>query len=350
MHIVLHIGPHKTGTSYIQKECAERRHELSAVGVMYPQHWNSWLHGHTGLYHQLRQGHYAFFNSNYDKFIVDVLADTKVVLFSNENLEDLDERGVAVLANKFKQNDTKVLYYIRNWKSLLRSTFQESVKHGSRETLAEYAFRHTTAPRASPVFNYNIVLDKYAKEFGKENIVVRVYDNVVGSGLDIFEDVLSLALEAPPAVKGRGYFENPSLTPVETEIVRLLNAAAFAEDGREPGIGVREAYFEIRRSMLNERAELAERCKPYARSFSTDEFMSEFPAIEEELLSKYEITGPRAPGGLFGEQNAGSVEYLSTDFLLDRRCRELIDMIREIVRNQLKERLAPAARSSKQAL
>jgi hypothetical protein len=34
--LLLHIGPQKTGSTYIQKYCFENRHHLLSLGVNYP--------------------------------------------------------------------------------------------------------------------------------------------------------------------------------------------------------------------------------------------------------------------------------------------------------------------------
>lgn len=328
MKFIIHIGPHKTGTSYIQKECADRRQELLANGVYYPKDWNTWLDGHTGLYHQLRQRHFDFFKQNFAKFAATIEPQHKVVLFSNENLEDLDQDGIEVLSQCFRPGDAKIVYYARKWPRLLNSTWQEAVKHGSAMTLPEFCFQEAVNPRKSNILNYNIVLSKYASVFGADNIIVRSYDNVLEGGGDVFEDILTVTIGEPSAIRGRRYVENKSFELLDIEIVRLLNAVAFGDRNKNPSPIVRESYTQLKSALQALIAELEWIARPYRKAMTVNNFLENFAAIERELLEQYKHVGPTDLNGrLFADLGQAEFEYYSADFLIEPRAVSIVQHV-----------------------
>jgi hypothetical protein len=329
--VFIHIGPHKTGTTYIQRECAERRQELLDIGIFYPKTWNNFLFGHTGIYHQLRQKHFEHFRQTYEKMIEETPSASLSILLSNENLEDLEEDGIRALAKNFSAHDVKIVYHVREWTALLTSTWQENVKHGSRDTLAEYAYSHCVSPATSPMFNYNLVIDRYASTFGAENIIIRVYDNILAAQGDLLEDLLDVIHGPGTALKGRGQRINASLIPMETEIVRLLNVMTKSQFDRNPGVDTRTAYFAVRPTLAAEREELSRRCARVIKEFPTHDFPLAFGRVEKELMLKYKNLGPGVEGRIFVEQKSKPVRFLSTDFLLDDECRAIFMKVAERV-------------------
>lgn len=327
MRYIIHIGPHKTGTSYIQKECAQRRNELRECGIYYPKDWNTFLDGHTGLFHQLVQEHYDFFGKNFSIFLEGVKNTDKIVLFSNENLEELPIEAVKVLAKYFSPGKTSIVYYVRRWTDLLRSNWQEKIKHGDIMQFPGFMFGQFIHALDSPIVNYNLVLGKYADVFGPEHILVRCYDNIVQTGGNVFDDIISLALRAPPPISGRPYLENPSFQPFEIEIIRYLNCALFAE-GEQRSSRVREAYMSVRKSLRPLLDQLERLLLPYYRQidFALPAYLQE--KIEHELFRRFVNIGPIAEDGrLFAPGGEGVGVYCRSDILIDKTVNNIIQII-----------------------
>jgi hypothetical protein len=323
MRYILHVGPHKTGTSYIQKESADRRDELRAVGILYPKTWNTYLDGHTGIYHQLRQGHYGYFGQHFDSFKQEA-GSLETALLSNENLEDLSEEPIEVLASYFKPGDTKVVYYIRNWSGLLASTWQESIKHGSTWMFPEYLLQHLQNPFNSQVLNYNIVLGRYAKYFGAENIIIRSYDNVLSLHHNIFEDLLSTILGGQVPLKGRNYRENTSENSLNVEVLRLINVSLFGRS-EDPSSRILDIYMKVKDSMVGLLEELETIAIPYFQTARIEIDTQAYRQIEAEVLETYKQVGPfLSERRSLADARDLRVRYCSPALLLDRRAHEIM--------------------------
>src|SRR5438105_4170120 len=92
---ILHIGPHKTGTTYLQASFLRFRSELSDRGVCYPAEWQGGLGpGLYGLFRRLQQrdiglkGEFQSLNQS----------DNEAVLISAEDLSTLGVREIDYFA------------------------------------------------------------------------------------------------------------------------------------------------------------------------------------------------------------------------------------------------------------
>lgn len=338
MKFVLHIGPHKTGSSYIQLECATCRDQLRQYGILYPRTWNKEEFAHDAIYHQLRQKHDDFFFSNFGTAVAEAGPGIELMLISAENIEYLEPEAIEVIAKKFVPSCTKIVYYVRSWPALLSSTWQERVKHGATVTFAEHAAQHLDNPLLSAVLNYNIVLSRYAEVFGADHIELRIYDNLLDTGQDLFEDVIGLCLGTQSPLRGRGIKENASLTALDIEIVRLLNGVILGPSGALT-TGVLNGYLALRRSSDEvERlsAELEIVAAPYRRNLRLSSSSASMRVIEDAMIATYPHIGPRrVPDRLFDSERDAQTVFYSSDLLIDDTAKELITQLASEVRREL---------------
>lgn len=188
LKVYIHIGSHKTGSTYIQKMCAEHESELSAQGVLYLKTGRKYF-GHHQLVETVR-GNVLVEDAR--ALIADELrGNHKAILISSENFEDLKENEIDQLISLFGHCEFKVIYFFRNWSSLLHSMWQENVKHGATYNFHMFVSEHVGFPLSSNILNYSLPLRKYAKVLGLQNLTIASYDLVCEAG-DLFDYFLSL--------------------------------------------------------------------------------------------------------------------------------------------------------------
>jgi hypothetical protein len=242
--IVLHIGPHKTGTTYLQARLHENREALRAVGVDY---WSGGLEGATA-HHKIAE----VTRSGDEAALASLLqplgnAPQDVVILSSENFDLLRAPGLGRLKAALPAGRAvEVVYFARDATELLLSNWQEHAKHGGVLGFHAYAIEHLAAPLASPLLNPCRVLDVYRNAFGADAIKVVDYDGARAAG-DIF-DAFAMACGCPEITR----FGTPLRTNITMELwlaefMRALNVLAL-DAGVLRYSNVRQALLRLRKS------------------------------------------------------------------------------------------------------
>lgn len=141
--VILHIGPHKTGTTSIQAFLSSNRNVLSERGILYPdagrgrigkpQHW------HFG--DAIARGDKEYLV----KFQKDLSAEIErlspsTLLFSTEVLsrEAIHEDNFRTIREIFDSAQIKILLFLRRQDSLLASRYAEHLKKGGRQRIEDF--------------------------------------------------------------------------------------------------------------------------------------------------------------------------------------------------------------------
>jgi len=241
---VLHIGPHKTGTSYLQVLFRELSSRMKSRGILYPPQWTTeGALGHVALVTRLRA---QIADDNLRREFSE-LSDSRcdVVLISAEDLSGLSVAQIATLKELIGAHPVSVVFYCRRWSDLLPSVWQELIKHGRTLTLPEYVASHLANPAASTRINYALTLDRFAEVFSRDNLFLASYSNIVDGGESLAEHFFGTFLSWPDAPGLRKIVVNASLSPFDTEMIRILNAMRSLRQG-DPGGAVRVKYLQMR--------------------------------------------------------------------------------------------------------
>lgn len=233
--LILHIGIHKTGTTAIQQFLLTNRVLLEAQGIFYPQlkcEWNN----HNPLAWHLMDPRYEPPNARYYKrhgskeqwktlFDAVLKNASNTVLLSGEDFSWV--RDPARLAALCKNFDTQVIVYLRRQDQLLQSVYNEDVKNHAwmcSQTLDQFFRNH----RLNDLIHYDLFLSRWASAFGKENLSVGVYDKTrLGRGIiSDFADRAGIVVDASFDVQNVN--ENPSLSPFDLELKRILNGIGIS--------------------------------------------------------------------------------------------------------------------------
>lgn len=246
MKLYLHVGPHKTGTTLIQKTMLDNQGLLLQKGLFYPK-------GFLSIF-----GHHEFRNKVKGREIteddVSFLKHTgKNVLLSSEDFISLNEDDFRYLKERLVDFEIEVIYAWRRANKKLFSIWQEYVKHGGQDTFFEYHFPHIARPATSAMLSPDIKLKMFARVFNKKNIKIIDYDAALktDSLLDTFFGLLKVenyeSFSIPTKDKNAS---NKSLDFFESELIRALNVYYFRAKGIE-GPEVRLAYTE-HKQLLNQ--------------------------------------------------------------------------------------------------
>lgn len=316
---LIHIGPHKTGTTYLQFRLDAARQQLGQAGVAYPTVWNAsqTLPSHRGLMIGLREAHVDRLRSQFEAIERD---DPDYVLISAEGLSLLDAPAITLLKTLVGSNPVTIVFYCRRWSELLPSLWQEKVKHGHHATFPEFLKDETTDPFASQAMNFAKRLDIYSSIFGRKSIKLVSYSNLGDDEVDLASHFFECFLpqhrrlfdDCPRPLATR---PNQSLPPRETEVIRALNAI-HVRNGMPTDTKLREWY------MANKgRFNLADLFSAILENIATPRFSDTLPDVHRlhtMLFSAYGdlLVPPVLLGRLFSPRVADSV-FCEQSYLAD---------------------------------
>lgn len=223
MKIILHIGPHKTGTSAIQAFMHSHAAALSQHGILYPDTGGG-ERNHHAIVFGLRTP--SLFEGTAERLrgIVTQARSSgyRVCVFSSEMFVE-HEVPIAALKNIFASCDVRVLAYIRRPDHLWASAYAQLVK--------EVQVRRTQRIDEEPVpydCSYSTVLLKWMEHFGPGHLMLAPFDPPQWAGGDLFKDFLQMVgldqglpgTSAPDAIES-----NQGLPATLIEALRATNVA-----------------------------------------------------------------------------------------------------------------------------
>jgi hypothetical protein len=309
---LIHIGLHKTGTTYLQHGFTRLRPALAARGILYPFKWGNGAHGHHELPPALGLPDDASLPAVFEEFN---RSDTHTILLSSETFSYSGETEVRRLHSLLAGAPATIVFYCRRWSELIPSSWREYVKHGSLDTLAEYVLRCLGDPSASPIVNFRHILDRYAAVFGLESIRIVSYNGVLGAGEDLLTHFCRnfLAWPDPPPVDiGR---VNVSLDTVDTEIIRTLNALEWNR-AREAHRVLAEQYL-MAKAGLPVRWVVEQSMQFVVNRLRIDDAAPALAQLNADIARHYQsaLVPPFPAEGLF-EPRTEDVPYIRADYLL----------------------------------
>lgn len=263
---VIHIGTEKTGTTTIQRVCAERRAELRQAGFHYATspgvNWDRWQSNHYALaMHAIGEENdrsrelYALFGKGSDtprvmqefdeSFSAEMAwlpAECGTVIFSSEfchsRMVSSDE--IARLKGFLDQyfSEYEIIIYLRRQDRVAASHYTTRLKNGEapsrmipRPQEVDYAY-----------YDYHGVLDRWASVFGEAALRPRIFSPSHLHDRDLIAD-FSLVAGIPGDVLPRGERrENASLSTAAQAFLLRLNRyirERFGDAVEEPAFRAR---------------------------------------------------------------------------------------------------------------
>ena len=330
LKLYLHIGMPKTGTTYIQSFLRLNNEVLKKEGYVYPEFGVRFdkiaanRNGHflvSKLYDEnrkrLKDKELEIQEECFDKLfrLFDMFPN---VILSEESIWNSGERNRGKnfwvdLKSRLEARgvELKVIVYLRRQDLFIQSFWAQHVKENNlSDTLQEFI----NSPRFKRIqLDYCKRLNKISKVIGKENMLVRVYENdqYIGPQKTIVSDFLTtVGLEYNDSYENPPRLVNRSLTGIYLETKRELN--------KIEGLVERKGYIQVlMRKAVESNDDL--------RSISSNEFMTGEETVA--FLKKYDETNEnvareylsREDGKLFYDNpkitSDGKSEYTVSDYV-----------------------------------
>ncbi len=248
--LILHVGPHKTGSTYLQNRLLKNRETLLSHGWDYPELGLRQFAQHR-IYQWLRGNETAAGDVGAESFS-EMLANTQRLILSSEDFVYLAPDRLRRLKSLLPDTDVRVVYFVRTPVDLWPSHWQELIRHGRDDTLLEYLGSFTGWTKVFEPAGMNPVahLTKFADAFGRESLQLICYDNIVQDGGDIFDffwtHILGLTQTTPP---GETRIVHPSQPLHMIEMLRSLNQIFRERTGKSPGDRILAVYQKQRKTI-----------------------------------------------------------------------------------------------------
>lgn len=221
--LVVHIGPRKTASTYLQQNFYLNRKELLKKGWLYPILSVNAQNAHHDLVTSIPQlrsgkGRLSRAMSKAGRLARSRGAN---ILVSSENLSKWQAGDFRLLAERFGEKDMLIVYTLRDPIDRMVSVWGETVKTGKALSLKSYAQRHLRDPFKSRVLNPLLDLEPIRSE-ARLSLTVLDYEALAREGGDIYQafgrHILGLEGLRPAKVKR----SNESFPPEVLDYLRLL--------------------------------------------------------------------------------------------------------------------------------
>lgn len=246
--LILHIGQSKTGTSSIQRVLGARREALAKLGICYPLSPGWANHGllPASLVPVEELGHFhpniwdgmapaarlARFRAEFERELAALPADTRLLLFSAEQMSGLLDRPerIAALRDLLAPHvgRVQVVMYLRRQDSHYASGYTQALRVGH--------IGPPVLPKLGPEqrrdYDYARILGLWAEAFGEAAVRPRIFEPESlknGDVVDDFLDLCGIPLEVPKDDPDRQ--SNLSLTPGGMDLVRAMGEKLRAAPG-----------------------------------------------------------------------------------------------------------------------
>ena len=240
--IFIHIGTEKTGTSSIQKNLNLNREELIKKRYYIPTSPGLENHRKLSAYSLSKDKFDDFHMFNHistleekeefeKKFIIEFqkeitnkLNDYDYLILSSEHFHSRlrSEEELYKLKNSLAVIDAeiKIIIYLRPQIDVAISHYSTSLKNGGTETLEEFIV--TNCSLENYYYNYEEILALWAKVFGKENIIARLYDKNELFNNDLIDDFMNI-LNLYGLINKKTNNVNSSMNAIGQKLYRELN-------------------------------------------------------------------------------------------------------------------------------
>jgi hypothetical protein len=294
---VFHIGPHKTGTTYLQTQFQAHCATLGARGVHYPAQWQDGPgKGHAALAARLKAGDRERLASEFAG-LLDQPAD--MVLISAEDLSSLPHGDLATLQAMLAGRPARFVCATRRWSDLLPSVWQERVKQGQSYSFPEFLVTCLRNPAETPIMNLNLRLQGFTQIFGATSLHIVSYSELQDRGIDLYSHFATHFLgwaDAPlPAAAAP---VNASRDTATIEIIRLMNSLS-RHAGMVPQDRLRLAFDRLAGDGTLQHVATA--IDAHTRTIRINDRWPELASLHDSLSAQYgtRMVPPRRPNLLF---------------------------------------------------
>ena len=347
--LVLHVGPHKTATTWLQRNFHHNAAALEKAGWLYPQMGERVAIAH----HDLSDDQKDILDDKSRKVaqfrkILDRAAEKNLdILLSSEGFDKWRPNMLAKLRDLAAPHELKIVYTLRDPVSLVYSIWQQKVKTGGPKTFPEHYDEQVRKAGKSRSLDPLSDIDKFAA-IENSTLTVLLYDEIRRQNRDIVDvfsqDVLGIA-PLPHDDAGSANDREPLEM---TEFMRAM----LVRMGRWKGgdrVNVGRVFKHMLLDSTRKDVVAAVAAVPQARRTMTvprdDETLLK---MERRLLKKYASIMVPAPGAKLFLEGPANCDYYDEKILeADPRVKALLDeLTRKFRPGGLRMRMAGAARTA----
>lgn len=229
---MIHVGPPKTGSKYLQSHLFHARTALAAAGVSYPAAW--WKYDdeimHVRLLERLKRGEAAELRAEFAELNGGPCA---TIVLSCEGFDGLSEDRLELLKALIGPHPVEIVFYCRAWSSRIPSSWRMRVMTGAAQPFPDFYLFYALDPAGSGEINHARVWRRFEQVFGRGSLRIVSLSNLSDAGVDVFEHFCRtfLDLERAPVVPAGLAQRNISPPPEDIETIRVLNALHFGNAG-----------------------------------------------------------------------------------------------------------------------
>jgi hypothetical protein len=320
--LILHAGPHKTGSTALQLRLITAREHLNANGWDYPLFGLSQF-GHHRI-NAFLKGELADAGDVTEESLRSLAAIRRNVILSSEDLIYQPPEQLERLRGLLEGFRIQVVMFVRTPVQLWPSHWQELVKHGREESLLEYlgaCFGVNTT--INPVHMQPMhQAQRFAQVFGRKRVRLFCYNNIVAAGTDLFDFFIDKVLGLPPVLPWLPTVViNPSLESHTAEMLRCLNERFRREHNRSPGSDITAAYTTARAEIeaMPRYAEFRAAFEQHARTVTLDSDNDFLRRRDHQLLRLLgdRIENLAGPDQLYAQEYSRTIPY-GTPYWADR--------------------------------
>jgi hypothetical protein len=323
---IIHIGPTKTGSKYLQSLLFHSRGTLRSLGIDYPDIW--WSRPdeimHAPLRKMLREKRHAEVKDSFRELS---LTGCRIIVLSGEGLDNLTPEEFEVLRDALGGNSVEFIYYCRRWCERIPSLWKQSIQMGGVEMLPQYYQTNTGRSMYMGSVNYSLVWTVITKIFGRKSLKFVSYSNMRDRNIDLFRHFTTTFLDWSGEIRvpNELIMDHESPNAFDTEIIRALNCIEYQSLGRHsPNMRIK---FNAMRSSINSRT-LEGLMAAEVAQFEISDAAEEFRLSRQEM-AKYSdclVSQAFSRQPLF-ELGSTSTPYVRGDYLLnDRAGQEIRDL------------------------
>ncbi len=312
---IIHVGPYKTGTTYLQLSWRAQAAELSARGTLFPDFW-AYAPGNPSMQPLARKLAERDTAGLTPLFAGLLNGGHERILLSSEAFCDLDDKSLQLLRTLTAGHPVQIVFYVRRWSELLPSSWQESAKHGQLLTLPEFATRHLFVPEESRIVNFGLRLSALRRAFGPNSLSILSYSELRDRGMDIFQHFAASFLDWPDAPALQRFQQaNTARGPEEVELIRSLYAMARARNLPKT-TGLRRAFDRLKEKRIRPLLAAMDR---HTESLTLSDESPPLQRLHNALATSYgaDLHAPMPPSLLFSPATA-AVRYVSADYLTEQ--------------------------------
>lgn len=269
--VYLHIGINKTGTTAIQRHLQMKRRDYRKLGLLYPKTAEA-VSAHYVLSSSLGF-HYHYMPAEWRRGVDELrqkfereLRDWsgRAIVFSSENF--VLKCPVEPVREFFDGWPTKVIVYLRRHDHWWMSSYTQTLKMRAMPPWPRGVVGYIEFSKKQKKYfaRYRELVDRWADCFGKENVIVRPYEEQQIRG-DVINDFLAVIGVSRVGAEDSDERSNVGIPPMAMHLLDIFQRARIDERCRkrllEYAMSLREGERQnlippsLRRSLIEENAE-----------------------------------------------------------------------------------------------